>query len=139
MELKFQVQTKISKPVQEVFDAVVNPDKLSGYFTKSATPMKEGDKAIWRFHEVPGDYPVLVRRIVPNELILFEWDSHGTTTRVEMRFESIDPDSTMVKISESGWPETQDGLKGSYDNCQGWTEMSLCLKAFVQYEINLRK
>ena len=33
MELKFQVQTKIQKPVEEVFDAVHNPDKLSGYFT----------------------------------------------------------------------------------------------------------
>jgi len=33
MELKFQVQTKIQKPVAEVFDAVQNPEKLSGYFT----------------------------------------------------------------------------------------------------------
>ena len=33
MELKFKVQTKIQKPVAEVFDAVYSPEKLSGYFT----------------------------------------------------------------------------------------------------------
>jgi uncharacterized protein (UPF0297 family) len=33
MELKFQVQGKIKKPVTEVIDAVYNPKKLSGYFT----------------------------------------------------------------------------------------------------------
>ena len=33
MDIKFEVQTRIQKPVEEVFDAVQNPDKLSGYFT----------------------------------------------------------------------------------------------------------
>lgn len=139
MEFKFQVQTKILKPVSEVFEAVVNPEKLSGYFTKSATPMKEGGTATWQFQEVPEEFPVLIRQIVPNQLIVLEWESHGTTTRVEMRFEPIDSNTTMLKISESGWPETEQGLKGSYDNCQGWTHMSLCLKAYVEYGINLRK
>jgi uncharacterized protein YndB with AHSA1/START domain len=138
MELKFQIQTKILKPVEEVFEAVVNPAKLSGYFTKSATPMKEGETAVWKFHEVPEEYPVQIHQIVPNRLIVFEWDSHGARTRVEMQFESIDQGSTMLKITESGWPESQKGLKGSYDNCQGWTHMSLCLKAYVEYGINLR-
>lgn len=139
MEFKFQVQTKILKPVEEVFDAVVNPEKLSGYFTKSATPMKEGETALWRFYEVPEEYPVQIRRIVPNELIVLEWNSHGSITHVEMRFEPLDHHSTMLKISESGWPQTETGLKGSYDNCQGWTHMSLCLKGFVEYGINLRE
>jgi uncharacterized protein YndB with AHSA1/START domain len=139
MEFKFQIQTKILKPVQEVFDAVANPEKLSGYFTKSATPMREGEKAIWSFYEVPEEFPVQIRQIVPNQLIVFEWDSHGAMTRVEMRFEPIDAKTTMLKISESGWPETQKGLNSSYDNCQGWTHMSLCLKAYVEYGINLRE
>jgi uncharacterized protein YndB with AHSA1/START domain len=137
MDIKFQIQTKILKPVEEVFDAVVNPAKLNGYFTKSATPMKEGERAVWQFYEAPGDYPVHIRQIIPNQLIIFEWDSHESRTRVEMRFEAIDKNSTMLKISESGWPETEKGLKGSYDNCQGWTHMSCCLRAFVEYGINL--
>ena len=33
MELKFTVQAKIKKSLEEVFDAVYNPKKLSKYFT----------------------------------------------------------------------------------------------------------
>jgi uncharacterized protein YndB with AHSA1/START domain len=32
-ELKFTVSGRIAKPVGEVFEAVVNPDQLSHYFT----------------------------------------------------------------------------------------------------------
>ena len=37
MTLKFQVQLKIRKPAAEVFEAVVNPAKLSGYFIQTST------------------------------------------------------------------------------------------------------
>lgn len=37
MQLKFQVQTKIQKPVAEVFDAVYNPTKLNASPTFPAT------------------------------------------------------------------------------------------------------
>ncbi|MBE8398177.1 ATPase, partial [Leptospira borgpetersenii serovar Hardjo-bovis] len=30
-------------------------------------------------------------------------------------------------------------LDGSYMNCQGWMNMSCCLKAYLEYGINLRK
>ena len=60
-------------------------------------------------------------------------------TKVEMSFEALGADSTLVKISESGWKETQSGLNSSYGNCQGWMNMACCLKAFVEYGINLRK
>ena len=33
MSLGFRVSGRIGKPVAEVFDAVVNPTRLSGYFT----------------------------------------------------------------------------------------------------------
>jgi uncharacterized protein YndB with AHSA1/START domain len=33
MELTFTVSARISKPLHEVFEAVADPRKLSGYFT----------------------------------------------------------------------------------------------------------
>lgn len=33
MELKFTVAGRIAKPVEDVFEAVVSPDRLSKYFT----------------------------------------------------------------------------------------------------------
>jgi len=48
MDLRFTVQTKIQKPVSEVFDAVYNPKKLSKYFTTGGAdgPLDEGTMSL---------------------------------------------------------------------------------------------
>ena len=146
MELKFQVQTKIQKPVSEVFEAVYNPDKLSGYFTNggASAPLDEGTTVQWAFADNPGDekmsFPVEVKQVKQNELIVLGWEgAKNLQTRVEMNFESTGPDETLVKISETGWRETQDDLNSSYGNCMGWSQMLSAMKAYVEYGINLRK
>jgi uncharacterized protein YndB with AHSA1/START domain len=74
-------------------------------------------------------------------LITLEWKAMDGdyNTKVEMSFESLDPGSTLVKISESGWKETQKGLDSSYGNCQGWMHMLCCLKVYLEHKINLRE
>ena len=143
MELKFQIQTKIQKSVAEVFDAVYNPKTITQYFaTESASaPLDEGTKVLWRFADYPGDVPVSVKKVVPNQLIAFEWETMegGYNTQVEMRFEPLSAEETLVSISEGNWKENQKGLNSSYGNCYGWMQMSCCLKAYLEYGINLRK
>ena len=70
MELRFQVHGKIRKPVAEVFDAVVNPKKLSGYFTTggSSGALVAGSTVSWDFADFPGAFPVHVREVVPERL-----------------------------------------------------------------------
>jgi uncharacterized protein YndB with AHSA1/START domain len=146
MDLRFKVHIKIQKPVSEVFDAVYNPKKLSSYFTTGGAsgPLDEGKTVTWDFADYPGAFPVYVKQVVPNQLIVFEWQAQGSennpyNTKVEMRFEPVENNSTMVSITESGWKQDETGLEGSYGNCSGWTHMACCLKAFVEYGINLRK
>lgn len=143
MELKFKIQTKIQKPVAEVFDAVYNPAKITQYFaTESASaPLVEGTRVVWRFADYPGDVPLSVKKVIPNELIVFTWETMegGYDTNVEIRFEPLGTEETLVSISEGNWKENQKGLDSSYGNCYGWMQMSCCLKAYLEYEINLRK
>lgn len=145
MELKFTVQTKIQKPVEDVFDAVYNPERLSGYFTNggASAPLDEGTTVEWAFADNPGDeklsFPVKVIESKKNERIVLGWEgAKGLGTRVEMKFES-DGDDTIVSISETGWRDTQADLDSSYMNCFGWGQMLCCLKAYTEYGINLRK
>jgi uncharacterized protein YndB with AHSA1/START domain len=140
MELKFQVQLKIRKPVAEVFDAVVNPRKLSGYFLQEAGgPLVEGATVKWKFAEVAEAFDVVVRRVVKNERIVFEWPAAGGySTKVEMVFKPLDAADTMVQISEQGWPEDAKNLQASYGNAGGWMHMMACMKAYLEYGINLR-
>ena len=143
MELRFQVQAKIKRPVDEVFDAIYNPKKLSVYFARAQAtgPLDEGAKVMWEFSEFPGAYPVYVRKVVKNERIVLEWGNTETreTLRVELVFEALNEKSTLVKISESGWNEDQESLDESYHHCAGWMQMLCSLKVFVEEGRNLRE
>lgn len=143
MELKFQVHGKIARPVEEVFDAVYNPARLSGYFTTggASAPLDEGTTVTWDFADFPGAFPVKVREMKPERLIVLEWQAADGNYQTEVRieFEPLDHKSTMVRISESGWKPTPEGLKSSYGNCMGWTQMLCCLKVYVEHGINLRE
>ena len=141
MKPTFQVQLKIRKPVGEVFDAVADPKQLSGYFVQAASgPLEAGKTVMWRFAEVAGEYPVVVREVVRNERIVFEWDAPDKrySIRVEMAFKPLDASNTMVQVSEAGWRDDAKSIANSYGNAGGWMHMMLCLKGYLEYGINLR-
>jgi uncharacterized protein YndB with AHSA1/START domain len=143
VDLKFEVFGKIARPVGDVFDAVYSPDKLSGYFTTggASAPLDEGTTVTWDFADFPGAFPVHVRKVEKDRLIVLNWKAADGDyeTEVRMRFEPLDANSTMVRISESGWKETDKALTASYGNCMGWTQMLCCMKVYVEHGINLRK
>src|SRR5690349_20926669 len=127
MELKFTVQAKIKKPIEEVFDAVYNSKKLSKYFaTGGASRSLDEGEVMWDFHDYPGSFPIYVVESIKNQMIIFEWASaiedHRLTVQID--FESINDESTLIRISESGWTkEEQSSLEESYSHCHGWTQM----------------
>ena len=141
MDLKFAIRTKINKPLGEVFDAVVNPKKITGYFCNQAdAPLVEGQTVHWTWTAHKVTHPVKVKQIVLNSKVVIEWPAMtGGTSIAEMSFSTLDDGATMVTISETGWPETADGLKASYKNCEGWQHMLCCMKAYLQHGIDLRK
>jgi uncharacterized protein YndB with AHSA1/START domain len=140
MEPKFQVQLKICKPVAEVFNSVVDPKKLTGYFIQTSSgPLAEGATVKWKFAEAPDPFDVTVRKIAKDETIVFEWaGGRSYNTLVEMEFKPLDANNTMVLIRESGWRPDEKSIELSYGNAGGWMHMMCCLKAFLEYSINLR-
>jgi uncharacterized protein YndB with AHSA1/START domain len=146
MDLKFKVSGRISRPVHEVFEAVADPAKLSGYFTTGGAKgrLETGKTVTWDFHDFPGAFPVHVVEMVPDRRIVLRWDGENAEapdglTTVTMTFEEVDGDRTLVTISEEGWRQNEAGLKDSYGNCQGWMQMLCAMKAYVEHGINLRE
>jgi Uncharacterized conserved protein len=140
---KFQVSIIVQKPINEVFDGVYNPKKISSYFTTAgaSAPLEQGTTVQWEFADFPGPFPVKTVKTVTNKNLIFEWgaaDGDYNTT-VEFTFESLNTEETKVMVSEWGWKETQQGLENSYSNCMGWSQMLCALKAYLEYGINLRK
>ncbi len=145
MDLHFKVMIHVSRPVGEVFEAVADPEQLSSYFTTGGASgrLETGKTVTWDFHDFPGAFPVEVTDIVPGERIAFRWaaDEPGATyqTQVTMHFKGVDGERTLVEIEERGWPDTEAGLKSSYSNCMGWSQMLAALKMWVEHHINLRE
>ena len=156
MDLKFRVAARIARPVHEVFEAVADPASLSGYFTTGGAKgrLETGATVSWSFHDHPGEFPVEVVEVVPDERIVLRWEAaegetlvaQGETltpadykTEVTMTFSPLDDgERTLVEIREEGWRETQAALDASYGNCHGWTQMLCALKAWLEHGLNLR-
>lgn len=151
MDLKFSVAGRIAKPVDEVFETVVNPDRLSHFFTTGGAKgrIETGAVVTWDFHDFPGAFPVHVVEVEKDRRIVLRWGSaekaaahdpaNSRETVVTMTFEPLDDGRTLVRISEEGWSQTQEGLKASYGNCEGWTGMLCAMKAWLEHGLNLRE
>ncbi|MGV3577260.1 MAG: SRPBCC family protein [Devosia sp.] len=147
MAYDFTVGGRISKPVHEVFEAVVDPKKLSGYFTTGGAQgrLETGSTVTWDFHDFPGAFPVHVVEVERDKKIVLRWgaapddDPAGAyETTVTMTFEGLEDGRTLVRITESGWRDNAAAQKASYGNCEGWTGMLCAMKVYVEHGINLR-
>jgi uncharacterized protein YndB with AHSA1/START domain len=143
MPPEFEVFITVRKPVREVFNAIHDPDQLRRYFTTggASAPMRAGATVMWEFADFPGAFPIHVRQSEPEQRIVFDWPAQeqGRMGHVEIRFEAIDANTTKVKIGERGWSDTPEGQRHAFGNCMGWAQMLCCLKAWLEYGINLRE
>lgn len=145
--LSFTISGRIAKPVSEVFEAVVNPDTLSGYFTTagSSGPLETGKTVHWNFEDFPGPVNVRVSEVVRDQKIVLHWaardadENDDRETTISMVFEPLEDGRTLVSISEEGWRDTPRGRDTSYENCEGWTQLLCSLKAFIEHGVDLRR
>jgi uncharacterized protein YndB with AHSA1/START domain len=140
MKLHVNVAIQIQKPVHEVFEAIVDPVHMSQYFiSKSSGKMEEGKSHIWNFPEFDGDAPIRVGKMIPNERITFYWEINKLEVEVEMMLEQRKDDSTVVRITEKEMDNDEAGIAWLKGNTEGWSNFLACLKAYIEYGINLRK
>ncbi|MCF6129411.1 SRPBCC domain-containing protein [Flavobacterium sp. AS60] len=137
--LEINVAMQISKPINEVFEAIVNPEKMCHYFISQSTGrMEEGKELIWKFPEFDIEVPVKIVKAEPN-LISYYWENSGENLLVEIKLSTVDNNFTLVKISEKSMENNEAGLKWLSGNSFGWSNFLACLKAYLEFGINLRK
>jgi uncharacterized protein YndB with AHSA1/START domain len=138
LEIKTAIQ--ISKPVNEVFEAIVDPAKMSNYFiSKSSGRMEEGKKITWKFPEFEIEFPVRVGKIERDKYISFYWDVDDIELLVEMTLTQRAVNSTLIAVTEKSRKNDDAGIKWLQGNSEGWANFLACLKAYLEYGINLRK
>lgn len=141
--LKFEVDhsIRIMKPAQKIFEAIVSPKHLNRYFTYRAEGQIEvGQSARWNWTDHQEYSPIEVVESSPPKKLIIRWDSHklGYKTTVQFDLEDQNEKGTIVRVREGTWKNDEDGLKNSYDNSGGWMHMLCCLKAYLDFGIDLR-
>ncbi|MEO5776922.1 MAG: SRPBCC domain-containing protein [Flavobacterium sp.] len=138
--LEINVAMQVSKPISEVFEAIVNPEKMCNYFISQSTGrMEEGKDLIWKFPEFDMEVPVKVVKAETNSLISYYWENSGQNLLVEIKLSTVGDNFTLVKISEKSMENNEVGLKWLSGNSFGWSNFLACLKAYLEFGINLRK
>lgn len=139
--LTIKAAIQVLKPAHEVFEAIVDPAKMSNYFiSQGSARMEEGKTVIWRFPEFEFDAPIRVSKVEKDRFISFIWDGENNNElHVTMRLDERTDGSTVVRITEGEMLNDEAGIRWLIGNTEGWANFLACLKAWMEYGINLRK
>lgn len=138
LEIKTAIQ--ILKPVNLVFEAIIDPKKMSNYFISNGSGRMEEEKQLtWKFPEFDMQVPVRVGKIEMDKYISFYWENNGNELFVEMTLALIEDNATLVTVTEKSRTNDEAGIKWLKENTEGWANFLACLKAYLEYGINLRK
>ncbi|WP_394907262.1 SRPBCC domain-containing protein [uncultured Mesonia sp.] len=137
MILESKAAIQVQKPIKEVFDGTVNPEKMTKYFiSESSGRLVTGDEVIWKFPEFKEQFPITHVKTDKYDAISFVWDPETT---VNITLENMADGSTLVKVNEKGKEFNEDNLNWALENSGGWANFLACLKAYLEYGIQLRK
>lgn len=137
MKLTAKATLQVQKPIDEVFEAIVNPNIITQYFiSKSSGRMEAGNKLQWEFADFPGQFPVKIIDIVPNTFVSFVWDEE---TIVKINLKELADKSTVVSITEGEKELNESNLEWLIGNTFGWGNFLDCMKAYLEYGIHLRR
>lgn len=137
------------RPSAEVYEAVVDPEQISRYFTTGGAEgcLEPGNAVSWDFSDFPRRVRVTPVEAEPGRRVVIEWGAAESTTaeaaastRVTFTFEPVDDGArTKVTISEGGWRVSRDGAAAAFGNSMGWTGFLAALKVWMEHGIHLRE
>lgn len=132
-----EAQMLIRKPIENVFEAFINPEVTTHFwFTKSTGRLEEGKTITWEWEMYGVKNVVKVHQIIPNQLIRTQWGN--PSVNVDYEFKTME-NGTFVVIKSYGFSQTGvDLLKVINDNTGGFTTVLDGCKAYLEHGINLR-
>jgi uncharacterized protein YndB with AHSA1/START domain len=131
-----KTQMLIRKPVEDVFEAFVNPAITTKFwFTKSTGKLEAGKEVRWEWEMYDLSVKVRVKAIEPNLRILVEWHDPPF---VEWLFSSRPDGTTFVTISNWGFRGSDDEMvKQAINSMGGFSFLLAGLKAVLEHNVAL--
>jgi len=135
-----KAQMLIGRPVEEVFEAFVDPDIITKFWFDKSSGRLENDKSVqWRWELFDFSVDVHVQEIVENQRIRIEWGvEKDQFTTVEWTFTPRSEDTTYVSIVASGFNGDVDRAIGeALDSTGGFNLVIAAAKTWLEHGIQL--
>ncbi len=137
MTLESNAALQIQQPIEEVYEGIVDPLKMTKYFISESTGRLDSGKDVtWKFPEFSDRYPITEIKVQAYRSVSFVWDPE---TVVTITLESLTDKSTLVRVVETGKDFNEVNLKWALENSGGWANFLACMKAYLEYGMQLRK
>lgn len=136
----FEITYSIQRSIEDVFDAICDPKHLCSYFTdKSSGPLEKNKIVEWSWQNGERE-EICILDLVANKRIHASWGAYSVdySTEFTIDLDSTSSQSTVVTVSETGWQDDDIGRISAFSHCSGWTDMVLCLRAYLEHGIDLR-
>lgn len=126
----------IRRPVEEVFEAFVNPEMTTKFwFTKSSGRLEAGKHVTWDWEMYGVSDHVYVEDLQLNKRILIK---SSDSTKTEWVFDSRTNKETFVTIVNSGFKGNEDDIVNrAVDSMGGYTMVLCALKALLEHNVIL--
>jgi len=73
-----KVQIGILKPASEIFEAIVDPERMNKYFTSGSTgKMESGKNLTWTWKDFGAELEIKVGKVEKDKTVSFEWNGSG--------------------------------------------------------------
>ncbi|MET3196795.1 SRPBCC family protein [Bacillus sp. OAE603] len=137
MNTQIITKLKINKPTNEVFEAIVDPEKIGNFWFSSSSKRWEQNMTITlRYDEYNAEGSINVIEIKDNKKIVFSWGEEGQETIVTITLNEVDTNTT-IEVIESGLKEDDPEVVAKMiGQKEGWVYTLTCLKAYLENGIN---
>ncbi|MFS0560586.1 SRPBCC family protein [Terribacillus sp. 179-K 1B1 HS] len=139
MDTQVTAKMKIYDSTSEVFDAIVDPERIGNFwFSSSSERWKQGTSIILKYDEYNAEAAIHVSEVVENEKIVFSWGEESQEkTTVTITLKEEDEKSTIIEVKESGFKEEDPDLVSKMlGQKEGWVYTLTCLKAYLENGIS---
>ena len=129
----------IRKPVDEVFQAFVDPDVTTKFwFTHGTGILEQGKNVDWIWEMYDLTVPVYVKTLVPNKEIVVDLGSGEQHSIAKFTFEARDDQSTAVFVINYDFKEGEDKIMDRIrDSTGGFNLVLAAAKAWLEHGIML--
>ena len=146
LDAEIRHETFVRAPRERVYDALTTAEGLDAWFTTGAeVEPRPGGVMHWRWRDwgpddvTDEDVGQVLEAIRP-ERFVFQW--HGSRdpehpTTVELDFE-VRGEGTVVRLRETGYPDTPGGRAGLANCAAGWGEALTHVKVYVEHGLSYR-